>query len=270
MSEPHVVEQLLAYVNGNMDETSARAVQDHLAACNKCRREYEALNTVWAELGRSPERRPGASLESNFRAMLSSYELGARESGLARAHSQGGGFLERFLAGRPARQLGFVTTVLLLGLFCGYALTGNSRSTQDMVQLREEVRGLRNLLAVSLLQQESASERLKGVSWSSRLDGDDPDINAALVNTMNHDRNVNVRLAALNALSRDMGNPAVRREITRSLPKQASPLMQLALVDLLVLINTSESRDILEQALKRPQLHPDVQKRIKQGMQLFL
>ena len=270
MSEPHVVAQLLAYMNGNLDEQTAHAVQDHLVSCSACKHEYDVLNTLWADLGRSPEQRPGASLESNFRAMLSSYELGVRESGLAQARRRGGGFLDRLLAGNPARQLGFVTAVLLLGLVGGYALTGNNRSAQDMVQLRDEVRGLRNLLAVSLLQQESASERLKGVSWSSRLDGDDPGIHAALVNTMNHDRNVNVRLAALDALAHEMGNAAVRHEIIRSLPRQSSPLMQLALVDLLVQINSGESRDVLEQALKRPQLHPDVQKRIKQGIQLFL
>jgi len=270
MAKPHVADHLLAYVNGNLDQESTRAVKDHLSTCDECRREYEALNSLWAELGRSPDQRPGISLERGFHEMLSTYERESRQSGVARGTLRREGFLDRFLYGRPALQAGVVAAGVLFGLVCGYALSGNNRNTHDMAQLSEEVRGLRNLVAVSLLQQESASERLRGVSWSSRLEGGDPEISAALINTMNHDRNVNVRLAALNALSQHMGNPAVRREIIRSLPGQSSPLMQLALVDMLVQINSRESREVLEQALNKPRLHPDVQKRIKQGIQLFL
>ena len=87
---------------------------------------------------------------------------------------------------------------------------------------------------------------------------------------MKHDRNVNVRLAALDALARDISSPDVRQEIIVALPEQTSPLMQVALVDLLVQINDRESRDVLRQAVNKPNLHPDVLKRIKQGIQQIL
>jgi hypothetical protein len=156
---------------------------------------------------------------------------------------------------------------MIIGLISGYSLRGGNRNDHEIAQLREEVRGLSNLLTVSLLQQESASERLKGVSWSHRFDGRDPDISAALINTMKHDPNVNVRLAALDALSQDMASPKVRHEIIHALPGQPSPLMQMALVNVLVQINDRESRDVLREAMSRPGLHPDVRKRIEQGMQ---
>ncbi len=270
MSEHHVVEQLLAYVSGNLDQASGRIVQEHLSICAGCRREYEGLQATWAVLGQSPRVQPDASLEMRFREMLNAYELGMGATGRSRAPVRSETFLERILSGRPQAQLGFVVSILLFGLVGGYAVTGSGRDSREMARLQEEVRGMRNLLAVSLLQQESASERLKGVSWSAQAEGGDPDISAALFNTMNHDRNVNVRLAALNALSRDMDNPSVQREIIRSFPGQSSPLMQLALVNLLVQINTPESREVLEHALQRPHLQPDVQKRIKQSIQLFL
>jgi hypothetical protein len=60
---------------------------------------------------------------------------------------------------------------------------------------------------------------------------------------MKHDRSVNVRLAALDALTRDIDNPGVRREIIHGLAEQTSPLMQIALVDVIVQMNDRESRE---------------------------
>lgn len=270
MNERHVVEHLLALVNGNLDEATSRIVKDHLASCGQCRREFDALKTIWEELGRSPGEQPGASLQERFHEMLDAYEQGVHATGDSRERMWRKCVLDRFRIGRPAFQVGLAVCMLAAGILCGYGLAGSSRNSQELAQLREEVHGLSDLLTVSLLHQESASERLKGVSWSYKLEGGDPAISAALVYTMKHDRNVNVRLAALDALSRDIGSPAVRREIIHALPEQASPLMQVALVDLLVQINDGESRDVLKQGLTRPGLHPDVRKRITQGIQQIL
>jgi len=171
---------------------------------------------------------------------------------------------------RPAVRGALAACIAVVSFACGYVLSGGGRNTVELADLRQEVHALSNLLTVSLLHQESASERLKGVSLSSRGNGPDPDIAAALIYTMNHDRNVNVRLAALDALSREIGTPGVRREIIRAFPGQSSPLMQIALVDVLVQINDPESRDVLQKALTRPGLLPDVKERIGQGIRQIL
>ena len=270
MNDPHVIEDLVAYMSGNLDEASARKVNDHLASCDRCMRERDALKTIWDKLGAVPGEFPDASLEKGFHSMLDTYELGLKSPGRTPVRIRGESLLDRFRSGHPAFQIGLAVCLLAVGILCGYGLAGSSRRSQELAQLREEVHGLSNLLTVSLLHQESASERLKGVSWSSRLEATDPAISAALVYTMKHDRNVNVRLAALDALARDISSPDVRHEIIHALPGQASPLMQVALVDLLVQINDRESRDVLQQAMNKPNLHPDVLKRIKQGIQQIL
>jgi hypothetical protein len=101
-------------------------------------------------------------------------------------------------------------------------------------ELREEVRHTRQLVALSLLQQQSASERLKGVDWSNRMTRPDPQVLSALLHTVNYDQNVNVRLAALDALHQSANNEMVRRGLVESLDRQTSPLVQIALIDLLV------------------------------------
>ncbi|MGA9118310.1 MAG: HEAT repeat domain-containing protein [Bacteroidota bacterium] len=267
MSDPHVVEHLLAYLSGNLDEATSRVVSEHLLTCDECRKEYETVSRFWNELGRLPEESPAPSLEKSFRDKLRGYEEGILQAGRKPEHVRGKGFLDGFRIARPVFQLMAAAFMIFIGFVAGYYINGRGNNAQDMAQLHDEVRGLSNLLTVSLLHQESASERLKGVSWSYKLVGRDPGIDAALVNTMQHDRNVNVRLAALDALSRDVHDPVVRREIIHALPGQTSPLMQIALVDILVQIDDREARDVLQQVLKKADLHPEVRKRIIQGLE---
>jgi hypothetical protein len=266
----HVKADLVAYVSGDLDEAASWRVRKHLATCAACRKEYEAVHTLWADLGRIPDQPPAPSVARSFHAMLDSYETGVRRPAAGPARRRAGSRLERLLFGRPALQLGAGVAVLAIGIGLGYAGRGIPGGGDQLGQLREEVSELRNLLALSLLQQESASDRLKGVSWTSDLEATGPGITAALTDVMMHDRNVNVRLAALNALARNMAAPEVRRDILLALPGQKSPLMQLALVDALVQINDRESREVLQRALNRPDLRPEVRQRIQQGIKLIL
>ncbi len=268
MTNPHVAEQLLAYVNGNLDGASARIVEDHLALCAECRMELESFKMLWDDLGRSTAGLPARELERDFHTMLRAYEEGVRRTGPVRL--RGDRLFDRLRTIHPAIQFGVAACLLLIGLASGYALKANVGNSRDIAQLHEEVRGLSNLLTVSLLKQESASDRLKGVSWGNKLVDHDPEIEAALVNTMKHDRNVNVRLAALDALTKDLGSPSIRSEIIRAFPEQTSPLVQIALVDVLSQINDRESQTVLRQALEKPDLRPEVRKRIQQGLEQTL
>ena len=270
MNEQHVGEHLSAFVSGNLDETLSRLVREHLSACEECRREYATLSSVWEGLGRLPDEQPGPALSTGFYTMLKGYEEAAHEPGALGTRLRGAPSVIRSWFVSPAFQVGFAFTMLVLGLVLGRFLSGNGENSHEVAQLRDEVRHLGNLLTVSLLQQESASERLKGVSWSQRTGGNDAEIVDALIQTMKYDPNVNVRLAALDALTRDLNQPRVRQEIIRAFPTQVSPLMQAALVDVLVQMKDPESRSTLQQALKQPGLNPEVQKRIQQGIQVHL
>jgi hypothetical protein len=130
-----------------------------------------------------------------------------------------------------------------------------------VVQLREEVRHTRQLVALSLLQQQSASERLKGVDWSNRMSRPDPQVLSALLHTVNYDQNVNVRLAALDALHQSASNQMVRRGLTESLDRQTSPMVQIALIDLLVDIREREAAEAVKDLMRETGLNPEVRER---------
>jgi hypothetical protein len=59
------------------------------------------------------------------------------------------------------------------------------------------------------------------------------DIVDALTETLNNDPSANVRLAALDGLTRFYRNGYVRKKLIASLKKQQDPLVQIALINLL-------------------------------------
>ncbi|HLF14882.1 MAG TPA: HEAT repeat domain-containing protein [Bacteroidota bacterium] len=284
----HIRNELAAFLSGDLDERTAAAVRDHLGACEECGRELESLKNMWQSLAKVPDEVPSERLGARFYDALNAYENSLRGSGLTTAGRFRGadnrvpdrpgmlewigrlgwpGRLGSLISRQPAIQFALVLTVLMVGGFIGYGLRSNGARNEEMVQLREEVRSVSRLLIVSLLQQQTATGRLQGVSWSYRVDNSDPEITGALLQTLSQDPNVNVRLAALDALSRNLGQPAVRGGLIKALEKQSSPLIQLAIVDMVVQSDMKESGDVLRQILQKPGVNETVKKRIEEALQ---
>jgi len=138
--------------------------------------------------------------------------------------------------------------LLVVGFFAGrYGTAGNAPQPQaQLAEMRTELAGMRQLVVLSMLQHQSATERLQGVSYSTQDAHLDPQILAALVHTLRYDSSVDVRLAALDALSRHGNQPLVRTGLLDALQPQQSPLVQIALIDLLVQLHDAGARDQLQ------------------------
>ena len=135
--------------------------------------------------------------------------------------------------------VGLALVLLLAGLGGGWWLRGLRGPAQDqageIAGLREEVHDTRQLVVLSMLQQQSANDRLAGVSYSNRLSPPDPQIMQALLHSLQYDPSPDVRLAALDALQRagsgGKSAPAATRGLVEAFQYQNSPLVQVALVD---------------------------------------
>src|SRR5260370_37493270 len=125
----------------------------------------------------------------------------------------------------PAFQAAGAVAILVIGVAAGYLARG--RDTSEVSQLRGEVYNMRQLVALSLLQQQSASDRLRGVNFAYRVEPADPQVLAALLTTLNHDPNTNVRLAAVDALRNFTASPVGRKGLVQPLAKHHSPLVQI-------------------------------------------
>jgi hypothetical protein len=266
MSSEHISDELTAYLSGELDEESVRRVESHIELCASCREEHRSMRLLWDKLGRLPEEAPGASMRVRFREMMRTYKRAVETAG-PRTRVR---LLERLIPWRPAIGLAFGLAAVAGGMLLGYHMKTDRDGGAELSQLHEEVRGVSRLLIISLLQQESASERLRGVSWSYQTDASDAGITAALLDALRHDPNVNVRLAALDALARSMNRSDVREDLLRSLPKQPSPLVQAAIVDLMVQLHERSSLGVFREMVRDTALNSSVKKKIEQGIQQLI
>jgi hypothetical protein len=83
---------------------------------------------------------------------------------------------------------------------------------------------------------------------------------------LNNDPNINVRLAAADALYLFYNSPKVREGIIQSLTRQDSPILQVALVDLLVSVQERQALDSFKKLVAANQLDPKVRQKLEQGI----
>ncbi|GAB3967311.1 hypothetical protein GCM10028806_09430 [Spirosoma terrae] len=119
----------------------------------------------------------------------------------------------------------------------------------------------------TLLNSPYAPVRLRAVAYSNDLPSLDSTIVYALITTLNNDTNDNVRLAALESLSRLSHNPYVRQELIKSLTNQESPIVQVALIDLMLELQEKRSIKYFKKMLKRNSLNSIVKSRITETIQ---
>jgi len=129
---------------------------------------------------------------------------------------------------------------------------------------------MRQTVALSMLDRPSASDRLEGIGWSTRLENPGRKTLQALVDTLDRDPNVNVRLAAVDALYLFRNDPGVKDSLIRSLGKQGSPLVQVALIDLLVEVRERRAADALRKLIGEARLAPQVKQHAELGLKQIM
>jgi len=258
------------HLTGDLDEKSLAEVQAHLASCSACREELESLSAIWTKLGVLPLELPGPALRQRFYSMLEAFKegLGDEEEERASIGEKVSNWLGQIMPRRPVYQLVFSLLFLAVGLGGGFLLTERSRTAAktEVAALTQEAKDMRQTAVMSLLQQKSPSDRLMGVSWSTQLQQPDERIVATLLDTLNHDSNVNVRIAAAEALYLFYDHPRVKDELVHSLALQTSPLVQLTLIDLLVEIRERRAAEALRSLIQNEKLNPRVKERAELGL----
>jgi hypothetical protein len=258
-------ELLPDYLQGRLSPGLAGEVEKHLAGCAACGEEA----ALWKKLALLPEEQPSPAVKSRFKAMLESYQEGRWEkTSLATEKSKTPAPMLWGLGNwRQLPAAGIVWACLFLA--CGFLIGRYSDRGTDpqLTEMRQELVATRQMVALSMLQQQSASQRLEGVSWSTRLPEPDPKVMGALLHTLRFDNSVDVRLAALDALSRYAGRPEIRRELVDVLESQQSPLVQIALIDLLVDLHDKSAVRQFRKFQQDPKVDPTVKKRVDWGIQ---
>jgi hypothetical protein len=167
-----------------------------------------------------------------------------------------------------APRLAFSIVLIIAGFAGGYLFNG--RQDSDVEELTAQVVSLKETMMLSLLEKESATDRLKAVSLTTEMDQVSQNVTLALFQTLNSDPSVNVRLAALEALAPYSKDGKVREQLIRSIAKQESPLVQLALAELMAQLQEKKSVREFEKILKDEKTPSDIKNRIKESINVLI
>jgi anti-sigma factor RsiW len=257
------------YLQNALSPTQAAEVEQHCEHCANCAQDI----VMWKKLALLPQEPPSVESRQRFDAMMHAYSTTVAETA-ASARAVASNAAQQQTATKPSwtflewlrspfGTFAWSAALLLIGLYAGTHISDRTKTApaDEIASLHAEVTSMRQLVALSMLQQQSASERLQGVSWSTREDHLDPQVQAALMRTLRSDGSVDVRLAALDALSRHAAQPLVRKNVLDALQEQQSPLVQVAMIDQLTEWRDPGAAQRLRLLEQTPNLNPAVKQR---------
>jgi len=220
---------LLDRFKGLASADDERRLEEHLASCADCRASAESITRLWTDLGAELDpieyAVPHERMRTRFHVALAAYE--------ARAD-----WLERLLApdwlGSTVLRGAVAAALLVAGVLIGRGL---APANDEIAGLRAEVR----TVGLALLDHQSASERLLGVAWAERA-GAEPQVLNALLDRVENDPSVSVRLAAIETLRSRLDRPEVGTRLALALEQQDAPLLQVTLAN--ALLESGDARNV--------------------------
>ena len=220
---------LIDYLDAQLHPGDRKPLEQHLESCPLCRQTLEEYRALFAAIESNKAEKPGPALREKFENMLQSELNINATAGIVQMQQEKD---TKVISMKKTSWLFRIAASIILiasGVFIGTLFTSDRIGSNDRVAgLEGEVKEMKETLMFNLLTGESASERIKAVSYADEIKDPDNKIVTALITTMNEDKNVNVRLAALYAVVKYGDDRTVSDALIASLGKQTEPLMQIA------------------------------------------
>ncbi|HVW07928.1 MAG TPA: HEAT repeat domain-containing protein [Bryobacteraceae bacterium] len=254
-----------AWTPGELDEAQTAWLRMHLAGCAECSEEMAVLGSMWQRLGDLPVPEPSPALRQRWEQTLDA--LTVPQYMQAHPVPARPPWWRSFWPANPAWQMAIAALCLAAGLGAGLSLQRGNAEREEVARLRDEVADTKEMVVLSMLQQQSAADRLRGVDYSARMPSMEPQVVSALIRSVNLDPNVNVRLAAIDALGKVANETSVRQSLQDALPQEDSPMVQAALIDYLVEAHDRNAVGTIQNLIAKPDVNPAVRERANYAMQ---
>lgn len=157
-------------------------------------------------------------------------------------------------------------SLLVVGVFSGWLIGNQDTDNQDVAALRQDINEMKNLVTLSQLRKESASDRIMATYEFKKLDSANDEILDALINTFNNDDNANVKNAAAEALFKFGNHDKVRKAFINGMTNQKDPLLQIKLIDMLVRLDEKRALPKLQEMMQEESQMKVVKQKAAQGI----
>lgn len=289
MNCQRVQDSFIDYQDGTLPDADASALRTHLASCPTCQREWSALQEMFRKLDTLPAvEEPSPRLREQFYAMLETHQRDVDSvSPFALARGRIDRFFASLLPSAPSLQFAGALAVLAIGVFAGAryfqapavvpppaqnATVDPQRVAKLEKQVADqqaEMKDMGSLVAASLLQQKSTSERLKNVLEMTDLKNLDRQKLTDLVGTLALDPSVAVRLQAVEALTAHADQEVVRQGLLANLSRETAPIVQVAMIELLASVRETGAVPLFERFSRDETADKNVREAARRGLALL-
>ncbi len=244
ISEERMIEYLESGKISKVDEA-------HLSDCKECQNLELELKEMLRLMAESPQHETPEDIRWSLDAAINE-EKGKSHNGASF------GWL----------QIAASIAILLIGYWLGKNNTGNE---QQIAELQSQVQELKEVTLTSALRTHSASERILAVNQIEETSLQSSDrLIRTLIETVNTDESANVRYEAIEALEKFSGNKLVRDELVKSLELQDDPLIQIALIRLLVDAREKSAVESLKKMIESDQVIPEVKQQAETAIKVLI
>ena len=157
-------------------------------------------------------------------------------------------------------------SILVMGVFAGWLMGNQQNGNEEMASLRSDINEMKQLVALSRLNKESASDRIMATYEIKKLDSASDEILDALIYTFNNDDNANVKNAAAEALFKFGNHDKVRKAFINGLNNQSDPVLQIKLIDMLVGLDEKRALPKLQEMMQHEAQMKVVKQKAAQGI----
>ncbi len=214
---------------------------------------------------------PSDKLDANFYQMLSRAQSAQQETTQQKnnyhssSQEQPLSFTDKvksWFMPTPIAQFATLALVFVLGFNLNQA-PNSEKSNQAFNGLQEEVSSLTTMLAMSMLQKDSASERLSGVAYSRQTDLSNPLLVEQLIDLLARDKSTSVRLAIINSLSDLKSFGSSEQKLFTLATQEENLLVQIELCRLLLNYGSVDIKNVLTEQANQELLKPEVREFIQ-------
>ncbi len=243
---------LIDYIDGKLNSVDKHHVEQELMTNQDAYKLYEELKEVIRAMEAVSPAEPSSRLREGFENILREEMRNANKA--------------RVVKMRPwwyAAAAGIA--LLLTGLAIGFFISQRNIRNEKLAEALRQKEYTSQLVAM-ISDSESAGRRILGVREAAAESTAGDEIFEALIKTMDEDPNPNVRLAAIEALARFSREPMVRQALIASLRKQTDPVVQIALIQLMVDMKVQEAIKPLRQMADDETLIESVKDEAQRGI----
>ena len=256
---------IIDFIEGNISQDIKVQIEEHLLNCESCRNHHKQTRMLLDELHVIEDEAPEDDLKLSFYSMLED-----EKEKIQHDNEQRPLLINKHKGLQVFKYAAAIIILLGIGFLVGQNMQIQNYQSSEIASLRAELSNMQQTATMASLSQPTTSQRLKAINIiNEQLKSDEKTINI-LINTFKSDENINVRMAAANALANYPEVEDVRTAFIESLENESDPALQITLINLLTQIQDSRAKKAFEKILENENTIPVVKEQATEGLKVFI